>query len=185
MVRRCNVVGVRIYVDVVINHMCATHEIDVHMGTGGTVAYPKDRHFPAIPFNDTHFNSPVCSINDFDDPVEMRNCELIGLRDLNQTHPYVREKTIAFLNHLIDLGVAGFRIDAAKHIWPTDLKFIYDSLKPLATWNGFEDGAYPYVFQEVIDIDSKRISRDEYTALVRYFSEISLKLRLQKKNEFD
>lgn len=166
MVHRCNVVGVRIYVDIIINHMAANHEISV--GTGGSIAYPEERRFPAIPFNDTHFNSPVCAIENWDDPIQMRNCELVGLRDLNQTNPFVREKTIDFLNRLIDMGVAGFRVDAAKHIWPADLEFIYKGLKSLPTRNGFEDGAYAYVAQEVIDVDSKRIKRDEYTALVSY-----------------
>lgn len=115
MVRRCNMAGVRIYVDIVINHMAATHETNI--GTGGSIAYPEERRFPAVPFNETHFNSPICTIEDWDDPVQMRNCELIGLRDLNLTHPFVREKTIEFLNHLIDLGVAGFRVDAGSFLY--------------------------------------------------------------------
>jgi alpha-amylase len=32
-----------------------------------------------------------------------------------------RDRVVEFLNRLIDLGVAGFRIDAAKHMWPGDL----------------------------------------------------------------
>jgi glycosidase len=40
---------------------------------------------------------------------QVRNCELGGLVDLNQGSEYVREKIIGFLNHLIDLGVGGFR----------------------------------------------------------------------------
>ena len=32
-------------------------------------------------------------------------------------------------NTLIDIGVAGFRVDAAKHMWSGDLQSIYSKLK--------------------------------------------------------
>jgi alpha-amylase len=35
------------------------------------------------------------------------------------------------MNHLIDIGVAGFRIDAAKHMWPNDLNKLLGKLKNL------------------------------------------------------
>lgn len=54
--------------------------------------------------------------------LKVRNCRLVGLIDLNQGKEYVRDKISEYMNHLIDLGVAGFRIDAAKHMWPADLK---------------------------------------------------------------
>lgn len=57
-----------------------------------------------------------------------------------------------FLNKLIDLGVAGFRVDAAKHMWPEDLKAIYSSVKNLNTDFGFPKNARPYIYQEVIDL---------------------------------
>lgn len=48
--------------------------------------------------------------------------------------------------------MAGFRVDAAKHMWPGDLEYIYSSLKNLNTDFGFASGARPYIFQEVIDL---------------------------------
>lgn len=33
------------------------------------------------------------------------------------------------MNELIDAGVAGFRIDASKHMWPKDLLEVYAKLK--------------------------------------------------------
>lgn len=41
--------------------------------------------------------------------LQVRNCELGGLKDLNQRSEYVRFMIVGFLNKLIDLGVAGFR----------------------------------------------------------------------------
>ena len=52
------------------------------------------------------------------------------------------------MNHLIDIGVAGFRLDAAKHMWPGDIKAILDKLHNLNTqW--FSAGSRPFIFQEV------------------------------------
>lgn len=41
--------------------------------------------------------------------VQVRDCKLVGLKDLNQTMPYVRQKMVEYLNQLVSLGVAGFR----------------------------------------------------------------------------
>lgn len=61
--------------------------------------------------------------------VEVRNCRLGSLVDLAMGHDYVRGKVVAYLNHLVDLGVAGFRVDAAKHMWPADLKAVFGQVK--------------------------------------------------------
>jgi alpha-amylase len=58
-----------------------------------------------------------------------------------------------------------YRIDAAKHMWPGDLRIIYDGLKNLNTGHGFPAGARPYIYQEVIDLGGEAITRDEYTPL--------------------
>lgn len=116
MTTRCNNVGVRIYVDVVFNHMAAHQGI----GTGGSEADVPARSYPAVPFSIDDFNYQ-CSINDYNNVYEVRDCELVGLPDLNQSNEWVRERIVDFLNDLISVGVAGFRVDAAKHMWPADL----------------------------------------------------------------
>ena len=60
---------------------------------------------------------------------QVRNCKLVNLADLALGHDYVRGKIANYLNHLIDLGVAGFRVDAAKHMWPGDLTAVFGRLK--------------------------------------------------------
>lgn len=57
------------------------------------------------------------------------------------------------------------RIDAAKHMWPADLRVIYDRLRNLNTAHGFPAGARPYIFQEVIDLGGEAVSKNEYTPL--------------------
>nr|CAD7462398.1 unnamed protein product [Timema tahoe] len=84
--------------------------------------------------------------------MAVRNCELVGLHDLDQSSTYVRQKLVDFLDALVDCGVAGFRVDAAKHMSPSDLGPIYDAVKNLSSVHGFKDGVRPFIYQEVIDL---------------------------------
>ncbi|XP_054773707.2 alpha-amylase A-like [Lytechinus pictus] len=142
MVNRCNAVGVNIYADVVINHMAAWNY-----------------DFPDVPFGSTDFNVPngKCNtqngeINNYGDADQVRNCNLVGLNDLWTGKEYVRGKLAAFLNDLVGAGVAGFRVDAAKHMWPGDLENIFGRV------NG-----NPYVYLEVIDQGGEPITASQYT----------------------
>lgn len=164
MVRRCNAVGVRIYVDAIINHMCATQPKQAV----GTVD-PDNFDFPDVPYNRSHFNVPDCPIKNYGNVHEVRNCELEGLRDLNHAHPHVRDKIVELMNHLVDLGVAGFRVDAAKHMWPQDLKEIYSRIKTLNTEHGFKPNTKPFIAQEVIYLGpGEPINPSEYTSMVSF-----------------
>lgn len=60
----------------------------------------------------------------------------------------MRSMIADYLNKLIDIGVAGFRIDASKHMWPGDIKAVLDKLHNLNT-NWFPAGSRPFIFQEV------------------------------------
>ncbi|RLU18783.1 hypothetical protein DMN91_009140 [Ooceraea biroi] len=175
MVRRCNDAGVRIYVDVVFNHMSGDH--NDAMGTGGSKANTYNFSYPSVPYTRSDFHTP-CAITNYQDAVNVRNCELSGLHDLDQGIEHVREKIVNFLNGLIDVGVAGIRVDAAKHMWPRDLKVIYSRLKNLNPQHDFAVGAQPYIFQEVIDYGGEAISKHEYNGIgavteFRYGMELS------------
>ncbi len=88
------------------------------------------------------------------------------MRDLNQGKDYVREKQAAFLNHLIEIGVAGFRSDASKHMWPADLENIYSRLHNLNT-KYFPANSRPLVYHEVIYYGGNGIKSTEYTKIGR------------------
>ncbi|XP_061398681.1 alpha-amylase 2-like [Musca vetustissima] len=163
MIKRCNQVGVRIYVDTVVNHMSG-FKAGQTMGTAGSVAYYEQRNWPAVPYAAADFH-PTCEIQNYQNATEVRDCQLGSLADLNQTLPHVRDMIVNYMNHLIDLGVAGFRMDAAKHMWPEDLKAIYGSLKGLNTKQGFVANAKPYIYQEVIDLGGEPIKKTEYNHL--------------------
>lgn len=159
MIARCNKAGVRIYVDVVFNHMAPSGQTDVIKGTAGSEAKPGDREYPNFSAADFHQS---CLINNYQDAKEIRNCELSGLPDLNQSRPNVQREIIDFLNKLIGFGVAGFRVDACKHMKVTDLTTIYRSLNNLRTDFGFPKGARPFIFQEVIDVGGEGVKKIEY-----------------------
>ncbi|KAL6261440.1 hypothetical protein P5V15_006532 [Pogonomyrmex californicus] len=160
MVTRCNKVGVRIYVDAIINHMSGNAQ--PAYGTGGTSAKPQKLSYPGVPYTSKDFNHPICTIQNYKNATEVRNCELSGLHDLDQSKQRVRRKIINYFNKLIDYGVAGFRIDAAKHMWPRDLEAIYKKIKRLSPKNGFPKNAESYIYQEVIDLGGEAVSKFEY-----------------------
>nr|AGJ52072.1 alpha-amylase KME1 [Reticulitermes speratus] len=164
MVTRCNNVGIRIYVDVVFNHM--TRNQTNATGVGGTTADPSNKLYPGVPYNSSHFHS-TCSIDNYQDANNVRNCELEGLHDLNQGLDYVRQRIIKFLNILIGAGIAGFRVHAAKHMLPDDLKDIYKQLHNLSLEHGFDPGTRPFFYQEVIDLGGEAVKSSEYTGLGR------------------
>ncbi len=136
MVRRCNDVGVEVWVDAVINHMSFAES---GVGSAGTMFTKYG--YPGL-YEDHHFHDCRRGIDDWGSVDEMQNCELATLPDLATEDPYVREKLSGFLQDLLSLGVSGLRIDAAKHLPKADLREILDAA-----------GGDPFVFQEVPSLD--------------------------------
>ncbi|CAG0906473.1 unnamed protein product, partial [Cyprideis torosa] len=172
MVRKCNAVNVRVYPDLVINHMSGTWPVDT-LGTGGSSFDSEALEYPGVPFTAEDFHgSNDCptdsgNVESNDDPVQVRNCRLLGLRDLNQRKSHVRERVLEYINRLIGYGVAGFRVDGSKYMWPEDLEAIFNSLDSLNP-EFFPAGSRPFVFLEVIDLDgSEPITGSDYTHIGR------------------
>ena len=151
MVARCQAVGVDIYVDAVINHMTGAYA-----GTGVAGTDFGEYDYPGLySFDDFHHcgRNDGDDISDFDDLYEVQNCELVNLTDLKTESETVRASLAGFLNDLLSIGVAGFRIDAAKHMPPGDIAAVLDKL----------DGD-AYVFQEVIYHGTGPIAAEEFLA---------------------
>jgi alpha-amylase len=111
MVKSCMNHQIRVYVDVILNHMAeGDREI---MGDDHSVADPPKLQYPAVPYQADAFNE-FCIVQNYTNAFEIRNCRLVGLPDLNQGKENVREKLVNFMNQLIDNGAAGFRIDAVS-----------------------------------------------------------------------
>uniref|UniRef100_A0A672UFR6 Alpha-amylase n=1 Tax=Strigops habroptila TaxID=2489341 RepID=A0A672UFR6_STRHB len=166
MVTRCNNVGVHIYVDAVVNHMCGSGGGSGTHSTCGSYFNAGERDFPAVPYSGWDFNDGKCQtasgeIENYGDMYQVRDCRLTGLLDLALEKDYVRSTVAEYMNRLIDIGVAGFRIDAAKHMWPGDIKAFLDQLKDLNTeW--FSAGTRPFIYQEVIDLGGEPITGSDY-----------------------
>lgn len=109
MVNICRDAGVRIYVDVVVNHINSTIT-----RTGGSKSEPADHTYPAASFSTEDFNQPFCDITNYSKATNVRVCGLSGLPVLNKTRQDVRDNIVKFMDHLIDLGVAGFRMNACE-----------------------------------------------------------------------
>jgi len=141
MVNRCKAVGVGIYVDAVINHM--TNSPSPGVGSNGT-AYTKYT-YPGL-YDSTDFHMPPCTVTDYTNAANVQDCELLGLPDLNTGKASVRQKIANYLISLAELGVAGFRIDAAKHIQQVEENDIFTIVDSTLTANGYP---IPYYFLEV------------------------------------
>lgn len=154
MVNRCKAAGVDIYVDAVINHMTAGSGI----GRNGT-AYAK-YSYPGL-FGPADFH-PGCSIWNYQDAANVQDCELLGLADLNTGLPSVQQRIADYLLGLARLGVAGFRIDAAKHIQPVEL----DGILTIVNQTLQNEGrSLPYYFAEVIDNGGEAVKAHDYFGL--------------------
>jgi alpha-amylase len=127
LIRKAHSCQLKVIADVVFNHMA---DMDAY----------RDLHFPHLTPQDFH---PRCGINYQDgNRVSEINCWLGGLPDLDQTRDTVQRLHQAHLKKLLDLGMDGFRFDAAKHMPAATLKEVYinyvDTLSHGTTWNYLE-----------------------------------------------
>jgi alpha-amylase len=154
MVRRCAAVGVAIYVDAVINHMTGQTG-----GVGSNGTHFTKYAYPSL-YGPTDFHMPPCSIAASDyvsAPDRVRRCELDGLADLDTSTGHVRQAIAGYLSSLVEIGVRGFRIDAAKHVDPADLDAILHLVSA-----GVGAAAAPLYYFEVIDHGGEAIHASDY-----------------------
>ena len=150
MVDACREAGVHVYVDAVVNHM--TGQGSTSYGGASFGKYEYDGLYGPEDFHSSPDDCPVPAeganlagqINDYSDVAEVFGCELVGLSDLDTGSPEVQQTIADYLNTLLDLGVSGFRVDAAKHVGPTDLSAIAERLHDTV------DGEQPALMFEVL-----------------------------------
>jgi alpha-amylase len=148
MVSRCKNAGVDIYVDAVINHMTSQES---GTGSGGSAYTHYDYPGTYAPWDFHYCGTEGHEITTYQDAWIVRNCELENLADLNTGADYVRGRIASYLQDLVNLGVAGFRIDASKHMHPDDIAAILSRVS----------GTF-YVYQEVIDQGGEPIKASDY-----------------------
>ncbi|CAN7987396.1 unnamed protein product, partial [Ixodes pacificus] len=96
----------------------------------------------------------------------VRNCKFRGRADLNHHREHVRQKIVEYLRRLVSLGVAGFKIDGAQYIWPTDLAAIYEQVKPAPEVDNSLDAVVDdtlFIYHELSALNVT--SGDDYRAL--------------------
>jgi alpha-amylase len=152
MVARCRAAGVDIYVDAVTNHMTAGS------GAGSAGSAYQKYVYSDVPYAPADFHA-ACGITSYQNQFQVQNCELVGLADLKTEDDGVRTKIADYLIALHAIGVAGFRIDAAKHIPAWDIDQILKKVNDAAVAAG---RARPYVFLEVINNPDEAVTANQY-----------------------
>ncbi|MET0319502.1 MAG: carbohydrate-binding module family 20 domain-containing protein [Duganella sp.] len=155
MVNTCHAAKVRIYVDVVVNHVAA----GAGTATDGSTWNSTSLTYPFFSASDFH---PACDIagGDYGAPGNRNNvmvCRLSGLPDLKTEGSYVQGQVKTYLNKLVALGVDGLRFDAAKHMQPADIQAIMGGVTQTTT-----SGEKLWVTQEVIP--DSNVVRSSYFA---------------------
>ncbi|WP_307795086.1 carbohydrate-binding module family 20 domain-containing protein [Actinacidiphila acididurans] len=149
MVTACHTAGVKVYSDVVLNHMAGADQSSTD-SYGGDTFSTGAQSYSQVPYSSADFhqypaNCPNSgmAINDWNNQTQVQECDLSNLEDLYSESDDVRTKEAAYLNKLIGYGVDGFRVDAAKHINQNDFANIESRLNT-TLW-----GQRPYILQEV------------------------------------
>lgn len=152
MVETCRTAGVEVIADAVINHMTGQDEPGV-----GWAGSPYEHYtYPGLYTPDDFHHCGLTSNDDigrYTDAVEIQTCELVNLADLDTASPTVRATIVEYLQDLLSLGVAGFRIDAAKHIPAAEVSAIVGEL-PAGT----------RILQEVIGAVGEPVQPADYLA---------------------
>jgi len=151
MVSTCEAAGVKVIADAVINHMTGKDE----PGTGWAGTEYEHYTYPGL-YEEGDFHhcglTPNDDIANYGDAAQVQTCELLNLADLETGDDSVRDTIVGYLEDLLSLGVAGFRIDAAKHIAPEDVEAITARL-PEGT----------VIWQEVIRGSGEPVQPEQYT----------------------
>ena len=150
MITACNNAGVDVIADVVINHMAGTSGSPAEDKIGYAGSNYRNLEYPEVPWVSSNFHNP-CEITNWGNRDQVYNCQSGTGADLKTEEAAVRAKIKSdLITPLMDMGVAGFRIDAAKHMRPDEIADIVGDA---------------YVYQEVIGGGNNIIKPSEYTQI--------------------
>lgn len=157
MVSRCDATGVAVIADAVVNHM--TGQDAAGFGWAGS-SYEHYEYPGLYGYDDFHHCGLTADddIRDYDSREQVQTCELVNLADLDTASSRVRASISAYLEDLLSLGVAGFRIDAAKHMAADDVAAVVAALP-----------ADTRILSEVIRGGGEPVQPEEYTPFGEVF----------------
>jgi len=165
MIEAAKLAEIEIYVDIVINHMAHRYDADnlEYPGSEMLEKYKSDRKYlqnriygdiGRNQFSSADFH-PKQIINNYQNVDEIRNFRIHdervpnGLPDFALTENVILQQN-AYLKALLEVGVKGFRIDAAKHVPVEHINGIIDE----------EIRSKAFVFAEVIPEQNFQIIRE-------------------------
>ena len=123
MITTCKAAKVGIIVDAVINHMTGADNKDT-VGVGGSKYDAANQSYPDAGYTKDDFHQIDKDIYTYRDAQVVWNYRLVGLLDLDTSKPHVQQTLGNYFAKLLKMGVAGFRVDAVKHIAPNEMKAI-------------------------------------------------------------
>ena len=142
MINRCRSNNVRVYAEIVINHMTEdSNDMNpIHYsytcntwgpksGSGLSPFYthagqiknnyytsqPPANEYPAIPYFPSDFHCGR-GIDDWWDPEELFYGSLVGLQDINTEKEYPRKRIAGYIINLLSIGISGIMIANSRHI---------------------------------------------------------------------
>lgn len=173
MVDFCHTFKIKVYVDLVMNHMADYAENEPeHVGTNGTrferYGFPfLNADGDSFGFDDFyHFaGKENLQVTDQDySKLErvwhLEHYELLHLPKLNLENRHVIDILRKYVKHFLDLGVDGFRIDAAKHLRIQEIEKVLENLIT-------HEGLKPFIYQEYYAGMAADI--DIYSYMEKYF----------------
>lgn len=123
MITTCKAAKVGIIVDAVINHTTGAGNKDT-VGVGGSKYDAANQSYPDAGYTKDDFHQIDKDIYTYRDAQVVWNYRLVGLLDLDTSKPHVQQTLGNYFAKLLKMGVAGFRVDAVKHIAPNEMKAI-------------------------------------------------------------
>ncbi len=123
MITTCKAAKVGIIVDAVINHTTGADNKDT-VGVGGSKYDAANQSYPDAGYTKDDFHQIDRDIYTYSDAQVVWNYRLVGLLDLDTSKPHVQKTLGNYFAKLLKMGVAGFRVDAVKHIAPNEMKAI-------------------------------------------------------------
>ena len=108
MIRTAHSYGIQVIVDVVANHL------------GNRRGNDLSTEIPEYLLKDEYWHDITVNTSNYNDRFDVTQHCMGGLPDLNTANDEVQQFVLDFLKECVDLGVDGFRFDAAKHIETPD-----------------------------------------------------------------
>ena len=179
--------GICILADIVVNHLANSDGVETEADGTPTVSPAVAEYEPIIYANrnedtDGHGITFHHNKNAGGSGAETQNYAYGALPDLDTSNAYVQERVLALLKECIDVGIDGFRFDAAKHIeteqdpdYPSD--FWDNTLEVAKAYYKEKTGKDLYAYGEILNsptgrnlsvyTDHMRITDDGFAAQLK------------------